>query len=41
MQKTVTPLLLMRAIAKRYPGVIALDGVDLEVRRGEVHVLLG
>ena len=24
-----------------FPGVIALDGVDLEVRRAEVHVLLG
>jgi ribose transport system ATP-binding protein len=36
-----TPLLEMRGIAKRYPGVVALDGVDLEVRRGEVHVLLG
>ena len=31
----------MRGIAKRYPGVIALDNVDLAVRRGEVHVLLG
>src|SRR5690349_17837331 len=31
----------MRGIARSYPGVVALDGVDLEVRRGEVHVLLG
>lgn len=31
----------MTGIAKRYPGVVALDGVDLEVRRGEVHILLG
>lgn len=31
----------MRGIVKRYPGVVALDGVDLEVERGEVHVLLG
>ena len=35
------PLLRMRGIHKRFPGVVALDGVDLEVRRGEVHVLLG
>ena len=31
----------MRAIRKAFPGVVALDGVDLEVRAGEVHVLLG
>lgn len=41
MALTDPPLLSMRGIAKRYPGVVALDGVDLEVRRGEVHVLLG
>jgi ribose transport system ATP-binding protein len=34
-------ILQMKGIAKRYPGVVALDGVDLEVRRGEVHILLG
>ena len=33
--------LRMRGIRKAFPGVVALDGVDLEVRRGEVHVLLG
>jgi ribose transport system ATP-binding protein len=38
----VAPLALrMRGIRKTFPGVVALDGVDLEVRRGEVHVLLG
>ena len=31
----------MRGIVKRFPGVLALDGVDLEVRAGEVHCLLG
>ena len=35
------PVLRLRGIAKRYPGVVALDGVDLDVQRGEVHVLLG
>jgi ribose transport system ATP-binding protein len=31
----------MRGVSKRFPGVVALDGVDLVVQRGEVHVLLG
>jgi len=35
------PLLQMRGIGKRYPGVVALDDVSLDLRAGEVHVLLG
>jgi ribose transport system ATP-binding protein len=35
------PLLEMRGIVKQFPGVRALDGVDLDVRPGEVHCLLG
>jgi ribose transport system ATP-binding protein len=35
------PLLTMSGIVKEFPGVRALDGVDLEVRAGEVHCLLG
>jgi ribose transport system ATP-binding protein len=31
----------MRGIVKQFPGVRALDGVDLEVLPGEVHCLLG
>ncbi len=31
----------MRGITKRYPGVVANDGIDLEVREGEIHALLG
>src|SRR3712207_5009755 len=39
---TVTaPLLEMHGIVKEFPGVRALDGVDLDVRAGEVHCLLG
>lgn len=35
------PLLHMQGIVKEFPGVRALDGVDLVVRAGEVHCLLG
>jgi ABC-type uncharacterized transport system ATPase subunit len=31
----------MRGIVKRFPGVLANDQVDFEVRAGEVHALLG
>ena len=34
-------LLGMADIVKRFPGVVALGGVDLDVRPGEVHCLLG
>jgi ribose transport system ATP-binding protein len=41
MTDPVKPVLALRGIRKTYPGVIALDGVDLELWAGEVHVLLG
>lgn len=34
-------LLGMSGISKRFPGVVALSGVDLELRRGEVLGLIG
>src|SRR6187397_3060965 len=37
----VAPLLTMSGIVKQFPGAKALDGVDLDVRPGEVHALLG
>src|ERR687894_2856891 len=35
------PLLEVHGVVKSFPGVRALDGVDLDVRAGEVHCLLG
>lgn len=37
----VTPVLQARGMTKRFPGVTAVDDVDLDVDAGEVHGLLG
>jgi len=34
-------VLEMKGVRKEFPGVLANDDVDLDVRRGEVHALLG
>ncbi len=36
-----TSIVKMEGIVKRFPGVLANDHVDFEVRVGEVHALLG
>jgi monosaccharide-transporting ATPase len=35
------PLVALAGVEKRFPGVVALDGVDLALRAGEVHALVG
>ena len=35
------PRLELRGITKRYPGVLANEGIDLRVAPGEIHALLG
>jgi ABC-type sugar transport system ATPase subunit/ribose/xylose/arabinose/galactoside ABC-type transport system permease subunit len=37
----MTPLVEARGVSMEFPGVRALDGVDFDVRPGEVHALIG
>ena len=37
----MTPRLELKNISKRYPGVVANDGISLSVMPGEIHAVLG
>ena len=40
--KTSHPIVLeVKGLTRRFPGVLALNQVDLDVRVGEVHALVG
>src|SRR6202171_2156979 len=39
--KPPAPRLVLRAITKRYPTILANDHVDLRVEVGEIHALMG
>lgn len=41
MSSNTQPIISLRQVTKRYPGVTANDAIDLEIHAGEVHVLLG
>jgi ribose transport system ATP-binding protein len=34
-------ILRLQGVGKRFPGVVALDGIHLDLRRGEVHAICG
>jgi general nucleoside transport system ATP-binding protein len=38
---TVTKVLELKKITKRFPGVLACDHVDFDLQKGEIHALLG
>ena len=41
MTNTPTPAVAIRNVTKRYGDIVACDGIDLDLRRGEVHGILG
>jgi general nucleoside transport system ATP-binding protein len=40
-EQTSQSAVQLHGVSKRFPGVLANDQIDLEIRRGEIHALLG
>jgi ribose transport system ATP-binding protein len=40
-QDLKTPIIAIRDVTKRFPGVVALEGITLEVQPGELHAICG
>ena len=38
---TIEPVVRLRGVSKEFPGVLAVDGVDLDILPGQVHVVAG
>lgn len=41
MQNNIDTIIELKDITKRYPGVVALDKIQLKVKKGTVHALMG
>ncbi len=41
MEHSAEPVLQVKGITKQFPGVLANDHIDLDLRKGEIHALLG
>jgi ABC-type uncharacterized transport system ATPase subunit len=41
LSEPTNPIVQMRGIVKRFPGVVANAGIDFDLRQGEIHSLLG
>ena len=36
-----TPVVELKQITKRFPGIVANDAISLQLQKGEIHALLG
>ena len=41
MRSSMAPVLQLIGITKRFPGVVANEGIDFDLEQGEIHALLG